>query len=346
MTIGATTANTGAFTNITATTINSTSTTLLATSSGNVGVGTTTVPQKLNVTAVNSTGFAGQRITNNNANIGIAGVEFSSDSTYAKAAIGLVRNSPNGVGVLSFYNATSTGAADWTTSDVKLTINQAGNLAVNTNTLFVDAGNNRVGIGTAAPANLLDVQAASNATITARIYNANTNSATQSALVLNAGGRSANFYVNYAGSYFFHQGSSLTASYTDYDTQQFRNNAGLPQLIVSSTASANNAIQVTGGAGVGPTISSTGTDTNIDIKLTPKGTGYANITSGGIKFPDATVQTTASLSAGNSSIIVNNVNITSNATIAAGQNGFSVGPVTQANGVSVTIASGQRWVVI
>jgi hypothetical protein len=49
---------------------------------------------------------------------------------------------------------------------------------------------------------------------------------------------------------------------------------------------------------------------------------------------------------GNSAIILNNVNITSNATIAAGQNGFSVGPVTQANGVSITVASGQRWVVI
>ena len=49
---------------------------------------------------------------------------------------------------------------------------------------------------------------------------------------------------------------------------------------------------------------------------------------------------------GNSAIILNNVNITSNATIAAGQNGFTVGPVTQANGVSITIASGQRWIVI
>ena len=49
---------------------------------------------------------------------------------------------------------------------------------------------------------------------------------------------------------------------------------------------------------------------------------------------------------GNSSILLNNTYITSNATVAAGQNGFSVGPVTTANGVSVTIASGQKWVVI
>lgn len=54
----------------------------------------------------------------------------------------------------------------------------------------------------------------------------------------------------------------------------------------------------------------------------------------------------SSSSTGNSSIIINNTNITSNATIAAGTNGFSVGPVTQANGVSITISSGQRWVVI
>jgi hypothetical protein len=54
----------------------------------------------------------------------------------------------------------------------------------------------------------------------------------------------------------------------------------------------------------------------------------------------------AALAAGNNSIIINNVNITSNATISAGQNGFSVGPITTANGVSVTVTSGQRWVVI
>jgi hypothetical protein len=100
-----------------------------------------------------------------------------------------------------------------------------------------------------------------------------------------------------------------------------------------------------GGAGTGPIIQATGADTNIDIKLTPKGTGYANITSGGVKFPDATVQTSAAL-IGNSSILINNINVTANATIAANTNGFSIGPINTANGVSVTIASGSRWVVI
>ena len=78
--------------------------------------------------------------------------------------------------------------------------------------------------------------------------------------------------------------------------------------------------------------------------------GSIKSNSTGFIFPDNTVQITAATAgaqaAGNSSIIINNVNITANATIAAGQNGFSVGPVNTANGVTVTVVSGQRWVVI
>ena len=37
--------------------------------------------------------------------------------------------------------------------------------------------------------------------------------------------------------------------------------------------------------------------------------------------------------------------VTANGTILAGQNGFSVGPLTVASGASITVTSGQRWVV-
>jgi hypothetical protein len=33
-------------------------------------------------------------------------------------------------------------------------------------------------------------------------------------------------------------------------------------------------------------------------------------------------------------------------TLATGYNGFTVGPVTLGSGVTVTVSSGQRWVVI
>ena len=39
-------------------------------------------------------------------------------------------------------------------------------------------------------------------------------------------------------------------------------------------------------------------------------------------------------------------NVTVNQTIAAGANGFSVGPMTIQSGVTVSIASGQRWIIV
>jgi hypothetical protein len=54
----------------------------------------------------------------------------------------------------------------------------------------------------------------------------------------------------------------------------------------AETASAVNEITVTNSAtGTAPEIASTGDDTNIDLKLTPKGTGKLNLD--GIKFPNA-----------------------------------------------------------
>lgn len=49
---------------------------------------------------------------------------------------------------------------------------------------------------------------------------------------------------------------------------------------------------------------------------------------------------------GNQAILVNQSIATANYTVASGTNGFSVGPVTTANGVNITVSAGQSWVVI
>ena len=54
----------------------------------------------------------------------------------------------------------------------------------------------------------------------------------------------------------------------------------------------------------------------------------------------------AAQATGNNSVLLNSTNITTNGNVSAGYNGFSVGPITTANGVSITIASGQKWVII
>ena len=45
-------------------------------------------------------------------------------------------------------------------------------------------------------------------------------------------------------------------------------------------------------------------------------------------------------------IYVNNDVISTDYTIASGQNGFSVGPMTISDGYAITVSSGQRWVII
>ena len=62
-----------------------------------------------------------------------------------------------------------------------------------------------------------------------------------------------------------------------------------------------------------------------------------------------TVQTTTGAIAGVGGsinpITINSTTITTAINIASGENGFSVGPMTIGSGGSVTVASGQQWVV-
>lgn len=61
---------------------------------------------------------------------------------------------------------------------------------------------------------------------------------------------------------------------------------------------------------------------------------------------DGTNPSWATVVTGGGPITQNADSVSTNQTIAAGSNGFSVGPITIASGYSVTIASGQRWVII
>lgn len=45
-------------------------------------------------------------------------------------------------------------------------------------------------------------------------------------------------------------------------------------------------------------------------------------------------------------LVVNSATVSSSYTVASGTNAFSVGPITTASGATVTVASGQRWVII
>ena len=59
-----------------------------------------------------------------------------------------------------------------------------------------------------------------------------------------------------------------------------------------------------------------------------------------------TATATYTTPAAGGAIYENKDDITANYTITSGSNGVSVGPMTIASGVSVTVPSGQRWVVL
>lgn len=61
---------------------------------------------------------------------------------------------------------------------------------------------------------------------------------------------------------------------------------------------------------------------------------------------DGTNTSWATVVTGGGPITQNADSVSSNQTVATGSNGFSVGPMTIQSGYSVTVASGQRWVVI
>lgn len=99
-----------------------------------------------------------------------------------------------------------------------------------------------------------------------------------------------------------------------------------------ATQNANN-VAITGGTVAGVAV--TGSTINSSV--------IGGSTAAAGTFTDLTG--TLSVTAGNG-IFTNATTVSANQTIGTGANGFSIGPVTVASGVSVTVASGQVWVVI
>jgi len=105
---------------------------------------------------------------------------------------------------------------------------------------------------------------------------------------------------------------------------------GGEQFRVSNTASAVNYLQVTGSASTTPTLSAQGSGTNVDVVVTPKGTG-------------STYSPTFAASNG---MVLNNATINTSYTLPTGYNALSAGPVTIAAGVTVTVPSGSVWAIV
>ena len=135
----------------------------------------------------------------------------------------------------------------------------------------------------------------------------------------------------------------------------YQTGAGATSFITAPTT-ASTALTWSGSAFAW---SSAGSAVTITDDTTTNATRYplfANATSGTVsteyvsstkyKYNPSTGELTAPVPIASNGILINSTTVGANYTIATGNNGFSVGPITLSSGVAVTVSSGQRWVVI
>jgi len=155
---------------------NTPSTVVLRDASGNFSAGTITASLTGSISGNAATATALQTPRN------INGVSFNGTADITvPAAAGTLTGNTLAAGVTA-SSLTSVG----TLSSLTVT----GNLTVDTNTLFVNAVNNRVGIGSASPGYDLDIERTVNGPVYARVRNNDTSSAAFTGLVLNSSGNS------------------------------------------------------------------------------------------------------------------------------------------------------------
>jgi hypothetical protein len=119
-------------------TLSSTTGANFATSSGNVGIGTASPSQKLEVYAAANSLQIESVVRNDQAGTGVAAIGFNvssgaaAETSSTKAGIGLVRTNAYGVGSLCFYNNSTTSAGNFTTADERMRIDSSGNVGIGT----------------------------------------------------------------------------------------------------------------------------------------------------------------------------------------------------------------------
>jgi hypothetical protein len=133
-------------------------------------------------------------------------------------------------------------------------------------------------------------------------------------------------------------GATFTPTLTAPIIDEINDNNGNEEIIFTTTASAVNELTIANAAtGNAPEIAATGDDTDIDLKLTPKGAG--NLVLDGIEFPNAD-------GSANQVLQTNGSGVLSFGTISAG---FTLGTKVTASGTDVTftgIPSTARMIVI
>jgi hypothetical protein len=142
----------------------------------------------------------------------------------------------------------------------RMTIDSSGNVNIDSNTLYVDATNNRVGIGTSSPGNLLHVESSFSGTLVKIKNNAGSTSADTALEIESSTTAAKTFLVKNAGTERFY----VKGDGTSY----FNGSVGIgitapSELLSLNSSSSNAAVSIrTGGASFNSVVKFNADDTN------------------------------------------------------------------------------------
>jgi hypothetical protein len=276
------------------------------TGSGNVGIGTDTPARLLHVngaarltpTTTPATPAAGDLFFDSAASNALKFYDGSAWQTVGTGASGGDFKKDGSVAMTGNFNAGGNSVLGNTSASANLTLESTSN--VTKGYVNIQPNGGKVGIGTATPAATLDVVGTAKATA---VDTPSILSSGVETLRVNTVASGVNYFTVAAGT----TGNSPILSTSGSDSvvplSVYTKGGGsillapgqAPGFKVNFTAGSVNYIQVQGAAaGNAPSFTAGGTDTNVDIKLTPKGTGNTLFTTGsvgiGTTTPNATLQ--------------------------------------------------------
>lgn len=152
----------------------------------------------------------------------------------------------------------------------------------------------------------------------------------------NAGGSNTQIQFNNSGS--FSGSAGLTWNGTTMTATNL--SAGSLTLTSSPLAIASGGTNST----ATPTLGGVGYGTGTAHAYTAAGTAGKILTSNGAAAPTWEDSPTPAKASG--ALLTNTTTVSENYTVPVGTNAFSVGPITIADTYTVTVSSGQRWIVI
>ena len=124
---------------------------------------------------------------------------------------------------------------------------------------------------------------------------------------------------------------------------------------LSSPGTSGYVLTSNGTAWVSQVLPASGVTIQTDSANATRYMVFSNVTTGTVTIENVSTNITVNPSTGfmsapthvsTNGLTFNSSNVTSNITVSTGYNAVSVGPMTLANGVTVTVATGQRWVVL